>query len=159
MNQVVTFSSLLVLITFEVSCSKFVVPLIDGGLNADHGQFPWHVSINETKGLKCGGILISHDYVLTAGHCYHPKPDYTIGLGSTRLDHQKYVLKPKRFIVHPDFKNGVNDIAMIQLERPVNFDSDVQPVKLATAGMGDFNGTCPFVTGFGQTKGKKSMFY
>lgn len=44
-----------------------------GGTAATFGEFPWQVLVRESTWLglftknKCGGVLISNSYVLTAG--------------------------------------------------------------------------------------------
>lgn len=44
-----------------------------GGETAANGQFPWQAGITYTRNdgavLFCAGVLISEQFVLTAGHC------------------------------------------------------------------------------------------
>lgn len=48
---------------------------IVGGKGATFGEFPWQVLVRESTWLglftknKCGGVLISKNYVVTAAHC------------------------------------------------------------------------------------------
>lgn len=42
---------------------------IVGGVDASPGSWPWQVSIKAFEMLRCGGSLISKDWVLTAAHC------------------------------------------------------------------------------------------
>uniref|UniRef100_A0A1B0DN61 Peptidase S1 domain-containing protein n=1 Tax=Phlebotomus papatasi TaxID=29031 RepID=A0A1B0DN61_PHLPP len=48
---------------------------IVGGKSAHFGEFPWQVLVRESTWLglftknKCGGVLISNSYVITAAHC------------------------------------------------------------------------------------------
>lgn len=42
---------------------------IVGGSDASPGSWPWQVSLNEFGASRCGGSLITKDWVLTAAHC------------------------------------------------------------------------------------------
>lgn len=48
---------------------------IVGGKAAQFGEWPWQVLVKESTWLglftknKCGGVLISNSYVMTAAHC------------------------------------------------------------------------------------------
>lgn len=48
---------------------------IVGGKGATFGEWPWQVLVRESTWLglftknKCGGVLISKNYVVTAAHC------------------------------------------------------------------------------------------
>lgn len=42
---------------------------IIGGNPTVPNQFPWMVVVLEDNELNCGGTLINHEWVLTAGHC------------------------------------------------------------------------------------------
>jgi Trypsin len=34
------------------------------------GEFPWHVSIQNSEGFHmCSGVIISEDWILTVAHC------------------------------------------------------------------------------------------
>lgn len=47
-----------------------VQPMIIGGADAVHGQFPWQVILfYEDIFFACGGSLIQPNWVLTAAHC------------------------------------------------------------------------------------------
>lgn len=48
---------------------------IVGGRASTFGKWPWQVLVRESNGLglftekKCGGVLITKNYVMTAAHC------------------------------------------------------------------------------------------
>lgn len=63
-------------------------------------------------------------------------------------------------IIHPSYINvNAHDIALVKLERPVNFTENIQPVNLPSPTQGLSNGTL-FVAGFGDTKNaSQSMLF
>lgn len=72
---------------FELTENSIIIPLdcgvrphvkqgrIVGGKSATFGEWPWQVLVRESTWLglfnkiKCGGVLISKSYVVTAAHC------------------------------------------------------------------------------------------
>lgn len=40
------------------------------GTDAQLNQFPWQVSIQDSKGHVCGGAIINNETVVTASHCF-----------------------------------------------------------------------------------------
>lgn len=68
---------------------------IVGGDLIKHSEAPWQValiqgaSINKVEGLKCGGVAIDSQWVLTAAHCFYsdkdkinaPDENSTLGMG------------------------------------------------------------------------------
>jgi len=124
---------------------------IIGGKDAGHGEFPWQISLlyklkDGTWAHNCGGTLVSPQYVLCAAHCF----------SSTKLDHFKVRVgdwhlndddgsekdfKVAKITVHEEYKYPMyvkmnNDIALLKLEKPVNFDGPYAgPACLPTPGM------------------------
>jgi hypothetical protein len=45
---------------------------IIGGRNAEHGEFPWTISLQNGKDGAhfCGGVILDRYHILTAGHCF-----------------------------------------------------------------------------------------
>lgn len=43
---------------------------IVGGTTADHGEYPWQVSLLINHHHVCGGTLINATWVVTAAHCF-----------------------------------------------------------------------------------------
>ncbi|CAH0551885.1 unnamed protein product [Brassicogethes aeneus] len=138
---------------------------IVGGKGATFGEFPWQVLVRESTWLglftknKCGGVLISNKYVMTAAHC---QPGFLASLVavfgefdiSGELETKRSISRNvKRVIVHRQYDAATfeNDLALLELEQPVKFDSHIVPICLPHLSE-DFTGRMATVTGWGRLK-------
>ncbi|XP_022921220.1 serine protease filzig [Onthophagus taurus] len=138
---------------------------IVGGKEASYGEFPWQVLVRESTWLglftknKCGGVLISNRYVMTAAHC---QPGFLASLvavfGEFDISGNKEEKVPlsrniKRVIVHRQYDPNTfaNDLALLELDQPVIFDKHIIPICLPREGE-DFTGRMATVTGWGRLK-------
>ena len=95
------------------------------------------------SGLTCSGLIINPRFLITASACLAPKLEHlTIG-----LPHSNDLLKMfdddhipiKRVIRHPNFnettakKDFGYNLALIELEQPINFTDTVSPACLAVS--------------------------
>ncbi len=135
-----------------------------GGQSVDHGSFPWQVSIGFTgksalSGHFCGGILIGAEWAMTAAHCMVDKGkvwrpnDITVRHGLTQLSDGGRALTVDRIFVHPGYRGGDNDIALLKLSSPVqgarrSYATLPQP---DVARRFVFTNACAVVTGWGRT--------
>ncbi|KFM63810.1 Serine proteinase stubble, partial [Stegodyphus mimosarum] len=137
---------------------------IVGGQSAYFGRWPWQVLVKEAAWLglyqknKCGGVLISSKYAITAGHCQPGRflSSLMVILGEHDLLTDYERLKPemrrvKRMIVHRHYnpQNFDNDIALLELDPPVIFRPHIAPICLPAADE-DFTGKTAYVTGWGK---------
>ncbi|KAJ8955742.1 hypothetical protein NQ318_008614 [Aromia moschata] len=138
---------------------------IVGGKGAVFGEFPWQVLVRESTWLglftknKCGGVLISNRYVMTAAHC---QPGFLASLVavfgefdiSGDLESKRPISRNvKRVIVHRQYDPATfeNDLALLELEHPVLFDAHIIPICLPRDAE-DFTGRMATVTGWGRLK-------
>ncbi|CAG2059559.1 unnamed protein product, partial [Timema podura] len=144
---------------------------IVGGKGATFGEWPWQVLVRESTWLglftknKCGGVLITSKFVVTAAHC---QPGFLANLVavfgefdiSGELESKRSITKNvKRVIVHRhyDAATFANDLALLELESPVSFDTHIVPICMPKDNE-DFTGRMATVTGWGRLKYGESMF-
>lgn len=97
------------------------------------GTYPWiaalgYLSFDDQETYNCGGSLISDKWVVTAAHCIMGDLKF-VRLGDVELDDtindgavpQK--INITKTYIHPSYRadSKVNDIALLQLERSVNY--------------------------------------
>ncbi|XP_025269906.1 uncharacterized protein LOC105251146 isoform X1 [Camponotus floridanus] len=138
---------------------------IVGGKGAQFGEWPWQVLVREATWLglftknKCGGVLITDKYVITAAHC---QPGFLASLVavfgefdiSGELESKRSVTKNvRRVIVNRGYDPATfeNDLALLELESPVQFDEHIVPICMPEDGI-DFTGRMATVTGWGRLK-------
>lgn len=129
----------------EISDSK---EKIFGGTKAAEGAYPFQTALFKVKRNKdgsasvvsqfCGGSLVASRWVLTAAHCFakgergkissiSDSREIGVMIGGTNLSGPGERILAKRVIVHPKYVPGtsVNDIALVELDRPVAEDAKV----------------------------------
>ncbi|CAL1533150.1 unnamed protein product [Lymnaea stagnalis] len=129
---------------------------IVGGTNAHPKAFPWQALIVSGRS-KCGGVLISTSWVLTAAHCFRNVS--RVHLGVTNYKSSKANWQSKDVAVYAKHKlyNGhsdSDDIGLMKLASPVKINDYVRPACLPKPGA-DFETSYPcFISGWGRTSPK-----
>ncbi|XP_053674317.1 chymotrypsin-1-like [Anopheles nili] len=111
---------------------------IVNGTDASILDYPFMISLRgSTGGHSCGGSILSELWVLTAAHCVSSTTPYlqTIQVGRTNIsrDADESVYGIAQVVSHPNYdsrNSHLNDIALLKLQRPLEFSEYVQPVKL-----------------------------
>ncbi|CAF0842539.1 unnamed protein product [Rotaria sordida] len=119
---------------------------IFGGARAIPHSWPWQVLYEEEKPCEtnricietCGGTLLDSYHVLTAAHCIRGKNVehilITAGVHNRQIDESntRQEKKVARIFLHPDWNSETlaNDLAILQLSKPVEFNKYVQPACL-----------------------------
>nr|AID60343.1 trypsin-9 [Nilaparvata lugens] len=118
---------------------------IVGGHIAKQGEIPYQVSLRSyssytySRGHFCGGTILDKRHVVTAAHCaihITNYTDYYVALGSNKLTNSKALKKfaISKVTYHTGFSYSTlsNDIAIIKLKKPIRFNKNIKPKKIAT---------------------------
>ena len=127
------------------------------GRVADASRHPWHVALFKGESFGCNGVLLSAEWVLTAGRCVADvsPADLAVGYGEGDLvdfgTAERYAVREVH--VHPAYDPAAtmkNDIGLLRLAVPVasarNSYANL-PLEDETAAL-DRPGTCAVVTGW-----------
>ncbi|XP_031218412.1 serine protease 55 isoform X2 [Mastomys coucha] len=107
---------------------------IIGGQEAEVGEFPWQVSIQESDHHFCSGSILSKWWILTVAHCFYSQElspiDLKVKVGTNDLTASSMELQVSTIIRHKGFKrfNMDNDIALLLLAEPLTFDKLTVPI-------------------------------
>ena len=135
------------------------------------GKWPWMAMVRRKNKYNtfeqyCGGTLLANRWIITAAHCVsdvHANQHLKIRLGTHKrnsvgsLNTQE--IGVKGIYVHPEYKSHArynNDIALLELEKPVMFGKHVQPICLPAQGEKPAIGTKCYITGMNFIKPKKN---
>lgn len=138
---------------------------INSGYSAVLREFPSFVQVKRSqpggKSSLCGGVLISQDLVLTAGHCLRQTKNgvrYVVYSGSIHVDRgtkRGAVIgcRPRSFrgdIASSGLILAPYDWAIIKLSKGFNYSSSIQPACVNMRGTLNSSVKC-VVPGFGRT--------
>ncbi|XP_054734614.1 uncharacterized protein LOC129242079 [Anastrepha obliqua] len=137
---------------------------IVGGEVSKKGAWPWAALLAYSDGsssspFKCGGTLVTARHVVTAAHCILNSLVY-VRLGehdlSTDTETRHEDINIVRKEAHPQYnkRNGKSDVAVLWLERNVQFTDTIAPICLPTSQAQrtkSYVNYTPFVVGWGKT--------
>merc|ERR1719234_737347 len=129
---------------------------IVGGHEAQENQWPWQVALFIDDAWFCGGSLISENYVLTAAHCADGASYFDIMAGAHNV---RASSEPHRVEItsyngwtHPQWDHNTlsNDVALIELPSPIDFNDYIAPSCMPSAGDTADVGELVTCTGWGK---------
>ncbi|XP_068209796.1 venom protease-like [Palaemon carinicauda] len=120
----------------------FNQPSVVGGIPSFRNSWPWMalLGLEEASGTKtwlCAGSLINSQWVLTAAHCFNDFTLNVVRLGEHDYEDNNDGANPIDFsvgppIIFPNYTSNqaYHDLALLKLNRPVQFTSSIRPVCL-----------------------------
>ncbi|XP_019720567.1 transmembrane protease serine 2-like [Hippocampus comes] len=114
------------------------------GQQASLGAWPWQVSLQLAGSHRCGGAIISPNWIVTAAHCAHMTSnpgDWSVyaGLVEPLGIHFNPAHAVGHVVAHERFDRVTyrNDIALMRLSKPLDFaaSSNIGPVCLPNVGL------------------------
>nr|XP_033322715.1 chymotrypsin-2-like [Megalopta genalis] len=111
-----------------------------GATDAQPGEFPYMVSLRIGGSHVCGGSIIGKYHVLTAAHCVNAllqaSDDVSVVSGTIYLDQGGEFHRVANMVTHPSYNPNSqpnNDVGVIKLADPINFNTLQQAVALPTS--------------------------
>lgn len=121
--------------TCGCSTSSATVSRIVGGESADIQSWSWAVYMSIANTYLCGGSILSSSWIITAAHCVDgfTASQITVYAGSSIRGSNAQSRQASYLIQHPNYdqRTFVNDIALIQLNPPLNMtEFNLKPICL-----------------------------
>jgi len=141
--------------------TKFDAHRIVGGTDAEPMEFPFAVNMqiitSSGKKFLCGGTVLTPKYILTAVHCikYDGMKTVQVTAGSFDRGAKKNDQIQKSYVVNTIIENYnatvmANDVAILQLAKPLKYNDAIQSICLAS-GNEKYENKNATVIGWGKT--------
>ncbi|XP_055526986.1 serine protease SP24D-like [Wyeomyia smithii] len=122
--------------------------------NCQQRTHPYHVALFKGKEFLCGGSIVDRQWILTAAHCVIEldgsiSKDVKVLAGTAHLKKGGTYLKPDKIFPHEQYGSSGNDIALIKLEKTIEFNEHMQKIELSAAEVPDNSSV--IITGHGRT--------
>ncbi|XP_075045727.1 transmembrane protease serine 5 [Mixophyes fleayi] len=133
---------------------------IIGGSDVALGRWPWQVSLSLNNRHVCGGSIVAHQWIITAAHCVHNYRSPQLSSWSVLsgiVSHSPMRQKAsavEKIIYHQKYDDRTHDydIALMKLEKPLNYSDSIRPVCLPQYDQDLPAGSECWISGWGHTQ-------
>lgn len=114
---------------------------IVNGKSIEISEAPWQVAILKVDQFQCGGSILSERIILTAAHCVLdnelenesiPLGHLSIVAGSKYWHNGGQRIAVENYKYNKNWKVGLLDIAILRLTQPLQYNSNVKPITIAS---------------------------
>lgn len=134
-----------------------------GGKDSEPRAWPWVIALYKDGDFHCGGVILDEKWIMTAAHCVEHYRNHYYEIRSGMLRRFSYspmeqIRTVSDVIVHEKYNKSImnNDVALLRLSRPLNFNRWVRPTCLPSFGeeglWGPVPGTTCIAIGWGAVK-------
>ncbi|CAK9818840.1 unnamed protein product [Anthophora plagiata] len=107
--------------------------VISHGYEAQDGKYPYQVSIRNAGSPICSGSIVNNYFILTAAQCIYKKftSEITVIAGTNNILNTNVTYSAATLFWHENYNDlvGLNDIGLIRVDRYIEYNERVQPVK------------------------------
>lgn len=130
------------------------VKRIAGGVETYPHEYPWMVALYLDQ-HRCGGAIISNRHIMTAAHCVDDVDPTTLRVllgGHNIITDYTEIRLVKEVHQHENYDSATydNDIAILELDRAIEFGPEIQPICLPETHFEDYTNKLTLVAGWGR---------
>ncbi|XP_016298078.1 granzyme B-like [Sinocyclocheilus anshuiensis] len=129
--MIISVLLLVTLLPYLTAPASVQVGIVNGTEAKPHSR-PYMVSVQSDNKHKCGGFLVSEQFVMTAAHCFKEGEKLTVVVGAHDYTHGSCHMDVKFYHIHPGYesKSLLNDIMLLQLHEKVNKSKNVNWISI-----------------------------
>ncbi|XP_078088466.1 coagulation factor X-like isoform X3 [Mustelus asterias] len=142
--------------------TDLILRAIDGDQYCKRGEYPWQVLLKNDNETVCAAVILNKDFVLTSADCVNQLHSFTVIVGEHNLEvneGSEQIHNVSQIYIHSRYSRATfeNDIALLKLETPVEFNNYTIPICLPETDFAEFflmNSEYGAVSGWKQRQGR-----